>query len=228
MFAAGLQQTAVPTNRHGRPAAHDRICEQPAAYPTPISQDEPSILETASKDRRYEEKGATAAQRQQLKEQRAKAYIAEECGKNPDTTCQELRKGLKSMGIRIGTKRVYSLRTKLGLFRPSGSVAGHLRSSSVHAQAREWLFEQRSRDPDIRVRQLQTGLLESFGIDIGTRQLNNILKELGVSRPGPHRRSTEATRKTSVSDADAPARPGNGIGPIAKPITQDKSPVMGA
>lgn len=184
MFVAGLQQTAVPTNRHGRPAAHDRTCAQPAVYPTPTSQDEPSILETASNDSQYEEKSAAAAQRQQLKDQRARAYIAERCGKNPDTTCQELHEGLKSMGIPMSPKRVNSLRTELGLKRPSGSVARHLRSSSVHAQAREWLFEQRSQDPDVRVWQLQTGLLESFGIDIGTRQLNNILKELGVSRPG--------------------------------------------
>lgn len=152
--------------------------------------------------RQREESLALRQQHQQLKEQQARAYIAQRCQENADVTCQELREGLGSRGIRMGNKRVNSIRGELNLKRPGGSRAEHLRSSSVHARARDWLVQQRRLNPNVRVHTLQAGLQESFGLEIGTRQLNNILRELGVSRPGPHQTSTEASQKTSALDAD--------------------------
>jgi hypothetical protein len=131
---------------------------------------------------------------QQLKEQQAMGYITDRCHENPDVTCQELREGLKSRNIRMSPRRVNGLRRALNLKRPSGSRAAHLRSSSVHPQARAWLAQQRKLNPDMRVSTLQAGLRETFQITIGTRQLNNVLRELGVSRPGPHRVRAEASQ----------------------------------
>ncbi len=161
-----------------------------------------------SKDWRCGEKNAARQRRQQKKEWQAKAYITDRCSEKPDVTCQELRQGLRSTGIPMSAKHVNSIRRELGLQRPSGSRAEHLRSSSVHAQARDWLAEQRHQDPDVRVHTLQANLRGTFGIEIGTRQLNNILRELGVSRPGPHRSKVKANKSTSALDSKAPARQG--------------------
>jgi transposase len=150
--------------------------------------------EAPSKSQRRSPLRADAALRQQLKEQQARGYITDQCHENPDITCQELREGLKSRNIRMSPRRVNSLRRALGLKRPSGSRAAHLRSSSVHPQARAWLVQERTLNPDMRVSTLQAGLREIFQINIGTRQLNNVLRELGVSRPGPHRLKTEASQ----------------------------------
>jgi transposase len=117
-----------------------------------------------------------------------------ESGESREQVCEDL-------GIQVDEERLAVLQTKYkaGGERWQALLDGrHGHSQKMHSEIREWLYERKKQNEELRSRALAKEIEKKFGVKVSAGHVNYLLRKRGLAAP-PGRPSKGKEEKTEKS-----------------------------